>query len=416
MRPAPPWQELPCSLSSLLRPHLDAAVADVIAALPQEVPAYARPLEGAFGQGLRHGVSVALSRFLDLPGTALPALGGEDRTVYLALGRGERRQGRELEALLAAYRVGARVAFRSFATAGRGVGLDAELLVPLAESVFAYIDELSAASAEGYAQEQSLRAGEVDRRRRRLVELLLAGGLDEQSATESAAQAGWPLPELVCVVLVPGTRAKGLGDALGRQALVAAQPDEGATATAPDADSSPSGRPAGGADVVVALVPAPRRPGERELLLRRVSGRGAVIGPPVPWSLTRTSLRLSSLALRLLDSGQVYADPLWVEEHLAALVVHADADVTAALRARCLAPLEQVRESTRERLAETLLAWLQHRAERQHVAAALHVHPQTVAYRMGQLKTLFGTALDDPQSRFELELALRSRPAPPPTQ
>jgi len=40
-------------------------------------------------------------------------------------------------------------------------------------------------------------------------------------------------------------------------------------------------------------------------------------------------------------------------------------------------------------------------------AAALGVHPQTVRYRVARLRELFGTALDDPQSRFELQLALR---------
>ncbi|MGZ6804912.1 MAG: helix-turn-helix domain-containing protein, partial [Nocardioidaceae bacterium] len=65
--------------------------------------------------------------------------------------------------------------------------------------------------------------------------------------------------------------------------------------------------------------------------------------------------------------------------------------------------------SARDRLAETLLAWLQHRGERQRVAADLHVHPQTVGYRLGQLRELFGEALDDPEGRFELELALRAR-------
>jgi DNA-binding PucR family transcriptional regulator len=45
------------------------------------------------------------------------------------------------------------------------------------------------------------------------------------------------------------------------------------------------------------------------------------------------------------------------------------------------------------------------------VAEALHVHPQTVAYRLGQLRTLFGDGLNDPDRRFALELALRARRA-----
>jgi DNA-binding PucR family transcriptional regulator len=48
------------------------------------------------------------------------------------------------------------------------------------------------------------------------------------------------------------------------------------------------------------------------------------------------------------------------------------------------------------------------------VAAALHVHPQTVRYRVAQLRDLFGEALEDPAARFELSLAVRVRPSPGP--
>ena len=40
-------------------------------------------------------------------------------------------------------------------------------------------------------------------------------------------------------------------------------------------------------------------------------------------------------------------------------------------------------------------------------AAELGVHPQTVRYRLRQLRELFGTRLEDPDARFELSLALR---------
>ncbi len=44
--------------------------------------------------------------------------------------------------------------------------------------------------------------------------------------------------------------------------------------------------------------------------------------------------------------------------------------------------------------------------------AALHVHPQTVRYRIAKLRELLGARLEDPDGRFELELelALRARP------
>jgi hypothetical protein len=379
-----PWEGLPVALSHSLREHLAAVVEEIVTAVPVEVPDYARPIEGAFGQGLRLGVEVAMRRFLDLPGTSEPALRGEDRKVYVALGRGELRQGRELQTLLAAYRVGARVAFRRFATlAGQG-GYDADVLVPLAESVFAYIDELSATSVEGYAQEQSLRAGEDDRRRGELLALLLAGNADGPALAAAAGQAKWALPETVMTVVVQPGRAEGLAVRLGRTALVGVD-----------------------ADLALAVLPAPVGARDRERLVRRLVGRAAVVGPACPLSGLQTSLALARRASALVDAGVLLGDPLLVDEHLAALVVHRDPELLAVLASSRLSPLLGVKPATRARLAETLLLWLQHRGERQHVAAALHVHPQTVGYRLGQLRDLFGDALDSPDARFELELALR---------
>jgi PucR C-terminal helix-turn-helix domain len=40
---------------------------------------------------------------------------------------------------------------------------------------------------------------------------------------------------------------------------------------------------------------------------------------------------------------------------------------------------------------------------------AADIHPQTARYRMNQLRRMFGPALDDPDTRFELEMALRAR-------
>ena len=62
-------------------------------------------------------------------------------------------------------------------------------------------------------------------------------------------------------------------------------------------------------------------------------------------------------------------------------------------------------------MTATLAAWLAEQGRLQAVAEQLHVHPQTVRYRLGRLRELFGDALDDPQRRFELELALRAEGA-----
>jgi DNA-binding PucR family transcriptional regulator len=38
----------------------------------------------------------------------------------------------------------------------------------------------------------------------------------------------------------------------------------------------------------------------------------------------------------------------------------------------------------------------------------MHVHPQTARYRIARLRELLGDQLDDPDARFELQLALRA--------
>ena len=69
-----------------------------------------------------------------------------------------------------------------------------------------------------------------------------------------------------------------------------------------------------------------------------------------------------------------------------------------------------IRAGARTRLRATLRAWLDNPGQVTVVAGELHVHPQTVRYRVAQLRELFGERLDDPEARFELALALRAEP------
>src|SRR4051795_7924045 len=151
-----------------LRPALPELVDEVIAAVQEAVPAY-RVLD----RNVRTGVAQALEGFIELTdagsATRLPG-----REVYVQFGRGEARNGRPLDALLQAYRVGAQAAWRGGGNAGDRGGAEPRLLYELAERTFAYIDEISAASAEGHALEQSRAASAEQERRRRLVEALLA--------------------------------------------------------------------------------------------------------------------------------------------------------------------------------------------------------------------------------------------------
>ena len=79
------------------------------------------------------------------------------------------------------------------------------------------------------------------------------------------------------------------------------------------------------------------------------------------------------------------------DEHLPALLLAAEPALAADLARTRLAPLDTLAAGPRERLAATLRAWLDRPGQVQAVAAALDVHPQTVRYRLKQLRELFGT-------------------------
>ena len=143
-------------------------------------------------------------------------------------------------------------------------------------------------------------------------------------------------------------------------------------------------------------------------MARALRGLNATLGPAKPWALARLSYQRVLRARRLVlpaPDGMLDA-PIDTEEQLTALVVTADPDALADLRARVLAPLAGLRSAGADRMAETLRAWLLHRGRRDDVARALHVHPQTVRYRVGQLRELFGDRLDDPDTVAALTVAL----------
>ena len=129
----------------------------------------------------------------------------------------------------------------------------------------------------------------------------------------------------------------------------------------------------------------------------------------MPPELLARSLALAEIAARLTKEHLLSDDPVFVADHLDAIIVHRDRRLLDALGDPVLAPLEATPPSSRERLRETLRSWLRHMGDRKAMAEELHVHPQTVRYRMGRLHDLFGDTLDDPAVRARLMLALAWR-------
>jgi hypothetical protein len=440
-----PWRDLPAGVADLIEGEILPISAEILESIAREVPEYARPLDGRFGRGIRRGVGEALAQFVAL--IRDPDAGRDSgREVYLALGRGEQRAGRTLDSLQAAYRIGARVAWRRFADACRRADVGAEPLSLLAEAVFAYIDELAADSVEGYAQAHA-EVEDVRRRRRRELVVLLLGDPPADAADLAAAAraARWDVPAGLAALACPEDALARVARRLPPEALTTVVDGEGCI-----------------------LLPDPEGPGRAEALARAASEARIALGPTVPpaaasesWSLAEALMRAASAgAVREATDGAqrrgrttgasaasrrragtdgvaasrrlgqatgstgdadpprpgqatgstAPAAPLRVDDHLAALLLFESRDLAGRIAARRLAPLADLTPKARARMRETALAHLRHDGNAVAMAAEMHVHPQTARYRIARLRELLGDQLDDPDARFELELALRAEP------
>lgn len=391
---------IPAAAAEAMRAQLPEVAEATVAAIVVEVPSYAGAFSGEMGRTIENAVQLALGGFLVLASAG----GAEDASTPIqpaldgayALGRGEARSGRSMDALLGAYRVGARVSWRHMAHSGVRAGLTAEQLARFAELVFAYIDQLSAASVAGHSDELATTGRVRERYRERLANLLLLGA-QSQDLDAAIERADWTPPRTLTAVVVPEARVRG--------ALASVDPR-----TLRSTEEIPASVASG--ELVALLVPdAEGR--SRPALMRSLAEAEAVAGPARPWDDVHSSYARALRAVQLgLASGG--PEPLDTETRLPDLVLRADEVALADLRAQVLAPLADLSPSAREKLTETLRSWLLHHGRREAIAAELFVHPQTVRYRLGQLRELYGKRLEDPRTVLELTLAL-GVPAVPPT-
>jgi hypothetical protein len=382
---------VPPEVVAQLREQLPAVAEQALAAVTAEVPDYARTLSDAMARTIEPAIVAALGGFLRL--LEADSVAGDEQAPMPAahqgayeLGRGEARAGRSVDALLAAYRVGARVSWREMSATAVARGVPAPVLARFAELVFAYIDELSGASVSGHADELAA-SGRVREQRLGRLGQALANGAASAKLDELADHAEWAPPETLTAVVLPVARVHDTVPHLDVRTLTV--PGDAVDMAVPEA-----------ADVL--LVPDAVR--TRPALLRTLEGRGALVGPARAWQRVVESLALALRAHRLL--APLEGEVVDTEQHRDALVVGADPGALDDLRSAVLAPLESLKPAAARRLAETLQAWLLHLGRRGEVAAALHVHPQTVRYRMDQVRELYGDRLEDPAMVQQLVVAL----------
>ncbi|MFB7937791.1 helix-turn-helix domain-containing protein [Streptomyces sp. NPDC056049] len=381
-----PLDPLPREFAALMRPEIPGLTKEIGVEIERAYPVYARLFNGPHSDAIRQGVEQALAAFVDRvdrPG-AKPALRDE---LLRQFGRVEAYEGRDLDTLQGAYRLGARIALRRAKSIGRTYNLSPTLILAFADALFAYVDELETLSREGYLAVQSRAVTDVAALRRKLLHLVVAGPpLPRATIAELCQEASWQLPAECTLVALRPPATGVLQARLDRDVL---------------ADLSPPHPHL--------LVPGALTAERRAMLDSALSGTPAVLGLTVPTPQAAHSLRWARRVLQLVDDGIVPdAAAVLCEDHLTTLWLLSDPALIDQLARRELAPLDGLSGTRRERLIETLRVHVSTRAPAEQVGELLGVHAQTVRYRLRNLDNHFGDRLLDPDHRFALEAALRS--------
>ncbi|MFF2961549.1 helix-turn-helix domain-containing protein [Streptomyces sp. NPDC057963] len=380
-----PLGPLPQEFAAIMRPELPSLIKEIGVEVTRAYPEYARLLSGPNGQAIRVGVEQSLSSFVDLVAEPLTSTSLRD-DMCRRFGRFEAYEGRTMETLQGAYRLGARVALRRAKKVGRSHNFSPTLMLSFADALFAYVDELESLSREGFLEAQSHTGEQIEAMRRRLLHLILAGRPAPRTAiAELCEQTGWALPEQV--TLVAARSPVGLDRAVADRDVLADL-----------SDPQPH-----------LLIPGAFDDARRHMLDEALLGTHAAIGLTVPTALASDSIRWARRVLELVDTGVIDDAPVILcEDHLITLWLLSDPVLVDQLAQRELAPISKISATRRERLVETLRIWLDTRGTAAHMGELLDVHPQTVRYRMRNLESIFGKQLTDPESRFSTEAVLRA--------
>lgn len=298
-----------------------------------------------------------------------------DAETHRAFGAAAAYAGIPLERLAAGYRIGARIGWAHLRRAVRDLHLGGDIGLLLAEAQLAYVDELTSDSFDGYTRAVETAHHRHARERQSLIDALIAG----RATKELAHKVGWIWPAEVAVAVIHGESAP--------------DPTRGSEILVGTADGA-----------VIGVGPA-------EVLEQTLKHQElATIGPTVETGEAWRSFERARQLANLVATGVLAKKGVlrWTEE-LPTIIIHGAPDAAQDLAARRLAPLRDSSAQRERMLRDTLAAWLDYPGQPQAIAEVLHLHPQTVRYRISRLRERLGSELDDPQARFELALALRYR-------
>jgi hypothetical protein len=357
--------------------------AGMVSTFIAEIPGYSRMPRSVVDGQIRSIAQRNVELFLRLVSEGRrPA--EEDLAPFRESARNRAEEGLPLEDLLHAYRLGGRLAWRAIVDA---TGPDEQsALLEVTELLMSYVDMVSANVAQAYLDERQHVVSEDERRHRMLIDALIhperqapdLGALAERAGIEIAesyrpfAQAIPGEPRHVHSQRAAELRARGI------LALT-----EG--------------------DRVAGLAPH----GAEEATLAR-SGCVLLLGGPTSRARLAGMLddarRLLELAVRRGDRGVVPLDDLVAER-----VVLRAPEIAESLTDAVFGPLDAYDAQRGSNLAETLTAFLASGLDRRRTANALHLHPNSVDYRINKATELNGFEPGRPGDLVKIQLAVAAR-------
>ncbi|MEV6756857.1 helix-turn-helix domain-containing protein [Streptomyces sp. NPDC051214] len=381
-----PASTLPREFAAIMRPELPGLIQEVIEEIHRSYPEYAEVLDGPYSRAVHLIVEHNLTSFVDQVAAPDTSTVQRDKVCRM-FGRFEAYEGRSLDTMQAIFRLGARLALNRAKGVLRRLNLPAGLMLSFADALLAYVDNLMEVSREGYQEARAeMEQGQDIQRQRLLKHLLSDVSVPRATLVELAERAKWQLPDEVTPIAFS----------------TEGRPDRGAIAEDVLVDLSSS--------LPHALIPGSVDEHRRAFMDAAPHTIRAAVGLTVPLADAAESLRWARRALSLSEAGVLEGGAPYIhcEDHLVALTLFADPGLVSALARQQLAPLAGLTANQRDRLINTLRAWLDTRGNVLQMADALHLHPQTVRYRLRNLEKAFGALLASPDDRFATELVLRA--------
>ncbi|MFD7707297.1 PucR family transcriptional regulator [Streptomyces sp. NPDC059786] len=369
----------------MLRPHLRDAIEEIEYEVRVHVFDGVAAADAEYARVVHEVIDETVAHFVNSLGEADPS-SAELAVLYARLGAEAARRGFQPDRLQTALRLSSQVACRRFIKDAYRFSWPKETLASLTDHLFELLARAADAGAQGYARQQGRMADDRAHHRDRLRDLLVRE--PPPAADAVAAQAGaadWTVPRTVAAVaLLPAPQGRTPSRVLPPDVLANWDP------TAP-----------------YLLVPDPDSPGPERLNALLGPVGTAAVGPTVPTARAAVSLRWARHTLALVGRGILPADrPVRSAEHTALLAAARAEDLIDATSAAYLAPLLGLPAGRRLPLLATLLAYLECGGNAVTTGGRLHVHEQTVRYRLRRIAELTGHSFQDPAGRLDLMLTL----------